>query len=165
MFERERKLNGIMLNYCKLLTHDVDDAKLAEMPAPGVNHPAWILTHLAICTDYAGNLFGQPPKCPKEWHQRGRPGSNVTSDRGLYASKHDLIAALEAGQARVSEAIGGATEEVLLRPHGIQLAFVKNTFSTVGDFVGHLMTTHTGFHLGQLSMWRRMVGMPGVLDI
>jgi hypothetical protein len=165
MFERERKLYVTMLNYCKMLTHDVDDAKLADMPAPGVNHAAWILTHLAICTDYAVQLFGQPPRCPKEWHQRCRPGSNLTSERSFYASKHDLIAALEAGQACVSEAVGRATDEVLVRPHGIELAFVKNTFPTVGDLVAHLMTTHTGFHLGQLSMWRRMLGMPGVLDI
>ena len=165
MFERERKLYGIMLGFCKMLTDDVDEAKLAVLPAAGVNHPAWILTHLAICTDYAARLFGEPAKCPQEWHQRCGPGSSLTSERSFYASKRDLMAALEAGQARVSEAVARATDEVLLRPHGVQLAFVKNTFPTVGDLVAHLMTTHTGFHLGQLSMWRRMMGMPGVLGI
>jgi hypothetical protein len=165
MFERERKLYEIMLGLCKMLTKDVDDAKLADLPAAGVNHPAWILTHLAICTDYAARLLGQPAKCPQEWHQRCGPGSSVTGDRSFYASKHDLMAALEGGQARVSAAAASATEEALLRPHGVQLAFVKNTFPTVGDLLAHLMTTHTGFHLGQLSMWRRMMGMPGVLGI
>jgi hypothetical protein len=165
MFDRERKLYDIMLGLCKMLTNDVDDSKLADLPAAGVNHPAWILTHLAICTDYAARLLGEPAQCPKEWHQRCGPGSSVTSERSFYASKHDLVTALEAGQARVSAAAARATDEVLLRPHGSQFAFVKNTFPTVGDLVAHLMTTHTGFHLGQLSMWRRMMGMPGVLGI
>jgi DinB superfamily len=165
MFERERKLYGVMLGYCKLLTNDVDDSRLAELPAPGVNHPAWILTHLAICTDVATRILGEPARCPKEWHQRCGPGSRLTAERSFYASKRELIAALEAGQKCVSEAAGKASEEVLLRPNGIELAFVKNTFPTVGELVAHLMTTHTGFHLGQLSMWRRMVGMPGVLGI
>ena len=165
MFERERKLYEIMLGYCKMLTNDIDDARLADLPAPGVNHPAWILTHLAICTDYAARLLGEPTKCPKEWHESCAPGSSLSSERSSYASKHDLIAALEAGQARVSAAAAKATDEVLRKPHGVQLAFVKNSFPTVGDLVAHLMTTHTGFHLGQLSIWRRMMGLPGVLGI
>jgi hypothetical protein len=165
MFERERKLYGIMLGLCKIQTSDIDDAKLTDLPAPGVNHPAWLLTHLAVCTDYAARLLGAPTRCPREWHQRCGPGSRVTADRGVYASKPELLAALEAGHGCVSEAVGRATEEVLLRPHGVELAFVKTTFPTVGDLLAHLMTTHTGFHLGQLSMWRRMMGLPGVLGI
>jgi DinB superfamily len=165
MFERERKLYETMLGLCKMQMNDVDDAKLADLPAAGVNHPAWILTHLAICTDYAAQLLGEPVKCPKEWHQKCGPGSTLSPERSFYASKRDLMAALEAGQARVSEAAARATDEVLSKPHGVQLAFVKNTFPTVGDLVAHLMTTHTGFHLGQLSIWRRMMGLPGVLGI
>jgi hypothetical protein len=61
--------------------------------------------------------------------------------------------------------VGKATDEVLLKPHGVEMAFVRNNFPTVGDLTSHLMTTHTGFHLGQLAMWRRMMGLPGVLGI
>jgi hypothetical protein len=165
MFERERKLYGIMLGLCKRQTNDIDDSKLADLPAPGVNHPAWILTHLAICTDFACQLLGQAPKCPREWHQRCGPGSQLSSERSFYASKHDLVAALEAGQARVSEAVGRASEEDLSKLHGVPMAFVRNSFPAVGDLVAHLMTTHTGYHLGQLAIWRRMMGLPGVLEI
>jgi hypothetical protein len=165
MFEQERRLYDIMLGFCKLLTKDIDDAKLAELPAPGLNHPAWILTHLAICTDFAAQLLGEPAKCPKEWHKKCGPGSSLTSERSQYASKAELITALEAGHTRVSAAVAKATEETLRKPHNVQIPFVKNTFSTVGDLVAHLMTTHTGFHLGQLSIWRRTMGMPGVLGI
>jgi DinB superfamily len=165
MFDRERKLYDTMLGLCKLQTRDIDDAKLAHLPAPGVNHPAWILTHLAICTDYAARLLGEQPKCPKEWHEKCGPGSKLSTERSFYASKDELLGALEAGHARVSALAAKATEEALRKPHNVQLAFVKNNFATVGDLAAHLMTSHTGFHLGQLSIWRRMMGLPGVLGI
>jgi hypothetical protein len=165
MFERERKLYDLMLGLCKLQIKDIDDAKLAHLPTPGVNHPAWILTHLAICTDYAAQLLGEQPRCPKEWHQKCGPGSTLTTERSFYASKNELMAALEEGQARVSAAAANATEETLRKPHNVPLAFVRNNFATVGDLTAHLMTSHTGFHLGQLSIWRRMMGMPGVLEM
>jgi hypothetical protein len=164
MFERQRKLYGVMLGLCKLQTGDVDDARLADLPAPGVTHPAWILTHLAIC-----GRRRPPPRpadaMPKEWHQRCGPGSTVTAERSFYASKRELLATLESGHGCVSEAVGRATEDALLRPHGIELAFVKKTFPTVGDLVAHLMTSHTGYHPGRLAMWRRMMGMPNVPGI
>jgi hypothetical protein len=123
------------------------------------------LTHLAICTDYAAQLWGGPAKCPKEWHQRCPPGSKVLSDRNAYASKQELMSALEAGHARVNEAAAKAGDEVLRQPHSIKLTFVRETFPTVGELVAHLMTTHVSFHLGQLSTWRRMMGMSGVLQM
>ena len=87
MFERERKLYQIMLGYCKMLTNDVDDAKLADLPAAGLNHPAWILTHLAICTDYAAQLLGEPVKCPKEWHQKLRSGFELVARAKLLCKQ------------------------------------------------------------------------------
>jgi hypothetical protein len=33
----------------------------------------------------------------------------------------------------------------------------------MADFVAHLMTTHAASHLGQLSAWRRLRGLPAVL--
>jgi len=165
MFERERKLYEFMLGYCKMLAKDIDDAKMATSPGPGVNHPAWILTHLALATDYAARQLGEPAKCPKDWHQKCGPGSKLLSDRSAYASKQELMAALEAGHARVSEAVAKASDELLRKPHTVEFDIIKRTLPTVGDLVAHLMTTHVGIHAGQLSMWWRMMGMPGVLPI
>jgi hypothetical protein len=50
-------------------------------------------------------------------------------------------------------------------PHTLELRFLKGPLPTVGDLLAHLMTTHEAAHLGQLSAWRRLLGLPGVLQL
>jgi len=38
--------------------------------------------------------------------------------------------------------------------------FKGSPIKTIGDVVGHLLTTHFAFHLGQISSWRRLEGQP-----
>ncbi|HTI51061.1 MAG TPA: DinB family protein [Planctomycetaceae bacterium] len=163
MFERERRLYAFVLKYCRMLVEDVTDEQLTVQPVPGVNHPAWILGHLAIATDSAARLLGQRPACPPDWRAKFGPGSQVVADRSAYPPKSELLAAIEAGHARVAELVANAPADVLDRPHAAP--FLKEELPTVGDLVAHLMTTHPTTHLGQLSAWRRLMGLPGVLKI
>lgn len=165
MFERERTLYSFVLHYAELLSADIDDARMADQPSPGVNHPAWVLGHLAICTDYAARLLGLPMACPKDWHRDFGPGSTPRTDRSSYPPKADLLAALTKGHERVAGAVGGVTAERLAERHSVELAFLKEWLPTVGDLLTHLMTTHPATHLGQLSAWRRQMGMGGVLAL
>ncbi len=91
MFEHECKLYAFVLYYARQLTADIDDAQLAEQPAPGMNHPAWIIGHLAICTDYAAMTLGLEKTCPEAWHKMFGPGSTLTTNRSDYPSKAELI--------------------------------------------------------------------------
>ena len=97
MFDHERTLYKFVLNYCRLLTADIDDDRLADLPVPSANNPAWILGHLALCTDYAVQLVGQPKKCPAEWHKLFGPGSKPVADRSAYPGKADLLRAISDG--------------------------------------------------------------------
>jgi hypothetical protein len=38
----------------------------------------------------------------------------------------------------------------------------KATFPKVGSILGYLMLVHESTHLGQISMWRRVQGLPAV---
>lgn len=160
MFERERTLYAFVLNYCRLLTADIDDERMTELPVAGANHPAWILGHLAVCTDYAGKLVGLPRECPKEWHRLFGPGSQANADRAAYPNKDGLLKALAAGHERVSAGVAKANPEAMRQPQNV---IFPQHFPTVGDMVAHLMTTHPCAHLGQLSAWRRFNGLPAVL--
>ena len=160
MFNHERTLYTFVLNYCRMLTADIDDARMADQPVPAANHPAWIVGHLAICTDYAAKLLGQPQVCSRVWHKQFGPGSKPTPDRQAYPSKSDLLAALTDGHARVATAAEKADPKVMQAPQSI---IFQQHFPTVGDLIAHLMTTHPCGHLGQLSAWRRLHGLPAVL--
>ena len=50
-----------------------------------------------------------------------------------------------------------ATPEQLARPS--TNPYTKEALPTVGDGVAFLLTGHLGVHLGQLSTWRRMIGL------
>ncbi len=164
MLDRECTLYAMVLRYCKLLADDIPDDQMAAQPAPGMNHAAWILGHLAVCTDYAARFLGERPlACPKDWHRLCGPGSQLQTDRAAYPAKAELLAALERGHARVAELARKATAEQLAAAQ--PGPFLQRELPTVGDIVAHLMTTHPCIHLGQLSAWRRARGMASVLKI
>ncbi len=165
MFEHECKLYAFVLYYARQLTADIDDARWAEQPAPGMNHPAWIIGHLAICTDYAAMMLGLEKTCPESWHKQFGPGSTLTTNRADYPSKAELMNALAAGHERISAAAPNADPKRMAKPHPVKIAFLKSRIDTTGELLAHLMTTHPASHLGQLSAWRRLQGLPGVLVI
>ena len=46
---------------------DIPDDQIALQPAPGMNHAAWVLGHLACTADMLGAMIGLTPICPPEW--------------------------------------------------------------------------------------------------
>ena len=161
MFEREAVLYEFVLGYVQRLTADIDDAQLGWSPQPGVHSAAWILSHMAIATDYALMNLGQKPALPKEWHKRFGPGSPELATGEARPSKSELLAAIAAGHARVSEAVKSARPEQLQGPHPVKV-LDGTPIKTVEHLIAHLMTTHAAAHTGQLSFWRRCAGKPAL---
>ncbi len=161
MFEREILLNAFQVGLVKMFTKELDDAKLAYQPNPGINHPAWILGHLAVVTDYGLRTLGQPTAYPEDWMKKFGIGSALTTERSDYPSKAELLEAVIAGYGRLTRAAQEAPDERLQRPNKFE--FLKAALPTVGDVIAHLLTTHIGFHLGQLSMWRRQMGFKPII--
>ncbi|MEM6799353.1 MAG: DinB family protein [Planctomycetota bacterium] len=152
------RLYAFTLSFCESLMADVTDEELRHQPAPGVNTPAWILGHLAICTDFALTLLGQPKRLPDDWHVAFARGSDPASTEGPAPSRDQLLTALREGHAAVSEVLPAADEAALAEPN--PLVILAKAFPTKADLLAHLLTTHEAMHLGQLSSWRRQMGRP-----
>lgn len=163
IWQRELTLYAFVLQYCEMLAAGIDDHRLAEQPLPGVNHPAWILGHLAVGTDYAAKILGERFACPIDWHRQFGPGSTISGNRSIYPTKDELLAAIRVGHARVTAALAHVDEAKLAAPN--PLGVLVNELPTVGDMLAHLLTTHAATHLGQLSAWRRMIGLPEVIEV
>jgi DinB family protein len=157
MFERELTLYKFNRNYLRLLAADIDESDLGTAPFPGANPPVWILGHLAVATDYAARLLGLERACPRQWHAQFAPGSKPTELKPPLPTKEELLAAIENGHRRVSEAAPNASAEAMNQPHAVEL-LKPTTLKTVGDVLAHLMCTHAAFHLAQLSACRRKAG-------
>lgn len=158
MLDSELKINQFLVQYCRMLVGDIPEERLTEQPLPGVNHPAWILGHLAFSADRARGLIGAAKEVPAEWTSLFGPGSRPLASRSVYPPKHDLLRAVEQGFERLRQQAAAATPEQLAQPS--TNPYTKEALPTIKDGVAFLLTGHLGVHLGQLSMWRRMIGLP-----
>ena len=133
-------------------------------PVVNMNHPAWIFCHLNVYhAPIVGLLSGKPFEDPKG-HKFGMGVQACAADPSLYASKNELLAAYECGHAdvatamRASAAGGGALDA------DTPLERWRATMPKVGVALPYLMLVHESTHLGQISMWRRVQGMPSACD-
>lgn len=157
MFERETRLYEFCRGYCHRLMEDVADSEMNVQPAPNVNTPLWILGHLAVATDYATGLLGQRRACSEAWHTAFGPRTSALVALAPPPSKAELLAAIDLGHRHVANAVQKTDPDELELPHKVEL-FRDTPIQSVGDLLGHLMTTHVATHLGQLSLWRRLQG-------
>lgn len=160
MFERECRLYRFLMFYAQRLIADIPEEKFTYQPAEGMNHPAWVLGHLGFVADYALGIVGQPALCAPQWSKMFGPGSKPA---GTHPGKDVLWSAFERGHRALLAAVPMITPEQ---------AEAANPFTplleimpTAGDLLAHIMTTHEASHLGQLSAWRRMIGLGAVLGI
>jgi hypothetical protein len=117
-----------------------------------------VLGHLPFSADGAGGLLGAAKELPAEWTPLFGPGSQPSASRGDYPSRDELLRAVERGFERLRRQAAAATPEQLARP--TTNPHTKDALPTVQEGVAFLLTGHLGIHLGQLSAWRRMAGLP-----
>jgi hypothetical protein len=160
MFANECKVNEFLIKYCQTLASDIADERMAEQPVPGVNHPAWIIGHLAYSADLMIGRLGGEKVLPAEWTELFKQGSSPSANRGDYPSKDDLLKGLENSFACARAAICGASDEALATPSTNPK--MREALPTLREGSAFILTGHFGVHLGQLSTWRRLVGMPAL---
>jgi len=74
-----------------------------------------------------------------------------------YPSKAALMAALADGQRRLVAVLAGMTDEELNSP--LPDEEYRKTLPTIGVALMHILIGHTSLHAGQLSAWRRAMGL------
>ncbi len=152
------QVNLFLMQYCRRLVGDLPDDRLAEQPVAGINHPAWILGHLAWTADRALEVLGATAMVPAEWAALFGRGSTPSTSRAVYASKDELVNAVEQGYQQLRQSARSASPEQLSRPTTVALA--KETLPTSQELIAFLLSGHMGMHLGLLSAWRRLIGLP-----
>jgi hypothetical protein len=157
MFESECNINRFLLGYAGSMLAEIADERLAEQPLPGVNHPAWILGHLAYSGDGAVGVLGGEKTMSKEWILRFAGGSKLSAVRTDYPTKRELSRVLEERFDTARQLAAAANPERIALPNPNPR--LKDGLPTVRDAVAFLLTGHLALHLGQLSAWRRMIGL------
>lgn len=149
------------IDYARKLVADIPDERMCVQPYPAANHAAWVLGHLAYVFDSMTRVWGQQPTMPREIADLFKVGSQPTEDRSKYPSKAALWEMYEQNCLRVVEIVKTAPPEKFNEEFpNPRLRFM---LPTIGVAMVHILTSHQGVHLGQLSAWRRAQGLSGVL--
>ncbi len=157
MLDSAIQVNLFLIQYCRRLVGDLADEQLAEQPVAGINHPAWLLGHLAWTADRALDVLGAPALLPAEWAALFGRGSTPSTSRRLHIQGR-IGARRRAGISAIEGDARSASSEQLSRPTAVALA--RETLPTATELVAFLLSGHMGIHLGQLSAWRRLIGLP-----
>jgi hypothetical protein len=151
---------SLNLGYAKQLVADIPDETMALQPAPGMNHAAWVLGHLACTADMLGAMISLKPICPPEWISLFDWNSTPSSDASLYPSKATLFKALEDAHTQIAATLPDVPESRWSETTPLEA--VGGFLPTMGDCFVFVMAAHENMHLGQLSAWRRVQGMARV---
>ena len=153
---------NLNLWYSQKLVADLTDEQMCAQPVEGrvMNHPAFLLGHLALVAgNFATGFVGAAPVCPEAWKELFNQGATPLADRSRYPSKAVLLKALEDAHARLADAVVKAAPEMLSQPAPEKM---RARFPTIGALLAGMMTAHEASHNGQLSAWRRAMGLPPV---
>ena len=103
-------------------------------------------------------LDGQSFEDPKD-HEFGMQ-SKPLADASVYASKEKLIGDYVSYHEQIISQMEAADDSVFNTK--IQLPRWQPVMPTVGVVLPYLLCNHENMHLGQISAWRRIQGMPSV---
>ena len=143
------------------LVTDLSDEQMVAQPRSEVvfNHPAWVLGHLCLYNSIAAEMLGGDALCPDSWEPLFAIGSKPLPDAAAYPAKPVLLETFTHSSEVAGKALCGAAGDLLQQPAPEP---VRDYFPMVGDYALYILTAHVGFHLGQLSAWRRAMGLPGL---
>jgi DinB superfamily len=152
------KRNGA---YGRRLVEDLAPDQWLAQPISGrvMNHPAWIVSHLNVYAPIAAALcrgagFDDPID-----HRFGQK-SKVALDPAEYAKSSALLAEYSRLHIDAQAALEIAGDGVFAAPNPLERW--RAVHPSVGDMLVTLMVKHESGHLGQLSAWRRALGLASV---
>lgn len=139
----------------------LEEGQLIAQPVVGrvMNHPAWIFSHLNLYAEIAVKLTrGEGFEDPAE-HRYGQKSAPL-ADGSAYASRAEMEEAWTRWHAEGTAALRSAS--VALTSSLNPLERWRGVHPTVGDMLVTLMVKHEAGHLGQMSAWRRGMGLERV---
>lgn len=152
------------LMHAQKMFADIPDDKFAFAAVKGANHPAFIVGHLSLYPNRVFTLIGREDLIEQlpGWPELFQAGVPCLDDPSRYPPKSDLDAAFTAGWQKVLNVLPTVGDDVFSRDNPIEGRF-REIFPTVGTAVMFLCTSHMMMHLGQISTWRRALGLGSVM--
>ena len=147
----------IHLDFLQRLVSDLNEEQMVAQPNGAPNHPAWTIGHLVqSCQAISGEL-GLAAWLPDDWQERFGTGSTPVCDTTQYPDKEALLSRIDEAKTKLSEGLHDLGDSGLTSP--LPDIRYRDRFPTIGHAVIHILSGHTALHLGQLTVWRRAMGL------
>jgi len=146
------------LDFLREQVADVSDKDMTAQPNGMVNHPAWTIGHITAATHLLARTIGVSKWLPTEWVQHYRTGSTPISDAAPYDSKEELLSKLREAQSKITQAVENMNDTQLDELFPAEA--YRDVFPTIRHALTQVLVGHTAFHIGQVSLWRKAMGLP-----
>jgi len=130
------------------------------------NHPAYAIGHLAIYpAKIAGFLGADASTFAKleKWVPVLEQDIEChdDADGSIYPGKDAILDAYVSGYTGILDIVANTDESVFAQENPFEKA--RDRFPTIGVMTSFMLTSHVMFHLGQVSTWRRCMGLGSVM--
>jgi hypothetical protein len=159
---------NLSLRYAEMLLKDVKAADFARFPSVGgvtvqTNHPAFVYGHLAVYPHRVMEMLGVPKgvtAVPEGWEALFKAGVECRDDAAgtVYPAMERLVSFHKAAYEAAIAAVAGASDAQLAAANPGE-GRMKEMFPTVGAVCSFIIAAHPMSHYGQVSAWRRCVGL------
>ena len=159
------------LSLSEALAKDIDAKTFARKPnldgrCIDCSHPAFNFGHLAIYPKMVLTLCGaddaaiKEVTAPEAWETMFTHGSECHDDPdgSIYPGKDELVEAFLSWNRKAIEIIAELPDETFAKPNPAGGTFTE-MLPTLGIMANFMFVGHSMFHLGQVSTWRRTMGL------
>jgi hypothetical protein len=157
------------LRYAKRLLESIPEERFRRLATPGgqtisSNHPAFAVGHLTLYPIKVLELLGQDDAAarpPADYQALFSKDAQCIDDAdgSKYPRKEELLAVFQRTYDAAQRALRTCDDAALLAANPVE-GPIKSVCPTVGSMLAFYMTGHVTGHLGQISAWRRMEGLP-----
>jgi hypothetical protein len=151
--------------YTEKLCADIPADKFGHMPCKGMNHPLFNIGHLSLYAERVLNMVGREDlarKADPKHEELFKAGSPCVEQDGRYPSKDAVVKQFMDRYKVVADALPKVSDEVFAKPNPSG-GRMTEILPTVGAAVMFMCGSHLQMHLGQISAWRRAIGLGSVL--
>jgi hypothetical protein len=156
----------LSLGYAERLLTEITADQFARFATPGgktvvSNHGAFVYGHLSLYPSRILTQLGvEATPVPAKFEDVFSKDATCTDDpeSNIYPAMEEITSVFFDGYKSAGKAIVEAVDETLLQPnHGS--GRIVELFPTLGSMHNFYVGGHMMIHMGQMSAWRRMLGL------
>ena len=152
------------MGYADRLLTDIQPDQFARFASLGgtvveSNHACFIFGHLALYPSKVISHLGGQADEPSGFNVFSKDAKCLDDpDGSIYPSMDVVVSAFKEGYGDVITTLGTASDDAMAQPNPSG-GRMTELFPTLGSMLAFYAGGHMMMHLGQLSAWRRMVGL------